>query len=133
MRLYVASSALSDRQWTAEATAHQPYAATFLLNDTVSVIVTHRLGKVEAVRRLREGFARTNDQAGAMIAMEQENWQGDTLFFRIRALGQTAAGSIEVLDDALRIEVSLPWLLAKAAKRLVPFLREETAKLLEKQ
>ena len=102
------------------------------MNDTVSVIVNHRLGKVEAVRRLREGFARTNGQAGAMFAMEQETWQGDTLFFRIRALGQTAAGSIEVLEDALRIEVSLPWLLAKAANRLVPFLQKETAKLLAK-
>ena len=132
MRLYVASSALPDRQWTSEATAYQPYAGAFLLNDTVSVIVNHRLGKVEAVRRLREGFARTNGQAGAMFAMEQETWQGDTLFFRIRALGQTAAGSIEVLEDALRIEVSLPWLLAKVANRLVPFLQKETAKLLAK-
>jgi len=55
------------------------------------------------------------------------------LYFRMRALGQTAAGSIEVLEDALRIDVSLPWLLAKAAKGLLPLLRKETAKLLEKQ
>jgi len=103
------------------------------VNDTVSVIVAHRLGKVEAVRRLREGLARTNGQLGVMVAMEQETWRGDTLLFRMRALGQTAAGSIEVLEDALRIEVSLPWLLAKAAKRLLPSLRKETAKLLEKQ
>jgi hypothetical protein len=33
----------------------------------------------------------------------------------MRALGQTAAASIEVLEDTLRIEVSLPWILAKAA------------------
>lgn len=102
------------------------------MNDTVSVVVAHRLGKVEAVRRLREGFARTNGQLGTMVAMEQETWRGDTLFFRMRALGQTSAGSIEVLEDALRIEVSLPWLLAKAAKGLLPLLRKETAKLLEK-
>jgi len=103
------------------------------VNDTVSVIVAHRLGKVEAVRRLREGLARTNGQIGAMVAMEQETWRGDTLYFRMRALGQTAAGSIEVLEDALRIDVSLPWLLAKAAKGLLPLLRKETGKLLEKQ
>jgi len=123
----------ADRQWPANPIARQPYAATFSVNDTVSVIVAHRLGKVEAVRRLREGLARTNGQLGAMVAMEQETWQGDTLFFRMRALGQTAAGSIEVLEDALRIEVSLPWLLAKAAKGLLPLLRKETVKLLEKQ
>jgi hypothetical protein len=103
------------------------------VNDTVAVIIGHRLGKVEAVRRLKEGFARTNGQLGTMIAMEHETWQGDTLRFRIRALGQTAAASIEVLEDALRIEVSLPWLLAKAMKRLLPILRKEATQLLEKK
>jgi hypothetical protein len=59
-----------------------------------------------------------------MIALDQETWEGDTLRFRVRALGQTAAASIEVLEDALRIELWLPWLLAKAAKRLLPILRK---------
>jgi hypothetical protein len=31
----------------------------------------------------------------------------------MRALGQAAAASIEVLEDALRIEVSMPWVLAE--------------------
>ena len=65
--------------------------------------------------------------------MEQETWQGDTLRFGMRSLGQTAAPSIEVLDDALRIEVSLPGLLAKAAKHLLPILRQEATRLLEKK
>ncbi len=103
------------------------------MSDTVTVIIGHHLGKVEAVRRLKEGFARTNGHLGPMIAMEQETWEGDILRFRMRALGQTAAASIEVLDDALRIEVSLPWLLAKAAKRLLPILRKEATLLLEKK
>jgi hypothetical protein len=104
-----------------------------MANDTVTVIVDHRLGKVEAARRLREGFAHTHGQLGPMIAVEQETWEGDTLRFRMRALGQTAAASIEVLEDALRIEMSLPWLLAKAAKRLLPILRKEATLLLERK
>ena len=103
------------------------------MSETVTVTVGHRLGKVEAARRLKEGFARTNGHLGGMIAMEQETWQGDTLRFRMRALGQTAAASIEVLEDALRIEVSLPALLAKAAKSLLPILRKEATRLLEKK
>jgi hypothetical protein len=103
------------------------------LNDTVSVVVGHNLGKAEAVRRLKEGFARTQGHLGPMIVMEQESWEGDTLRCRMRALGQTAAATVEVLDDALRIEVSLPWLLAKAAKRLLPILRKEATHLLEKK
>ena len=103
------------------------------MSDTVILVVGHRLGKVEAIRRLKDGYARTNGHLGAMIAMDQDTWQGDTLRFRMRALGQTAAASIEVLEDALRIEVSLPWLLAKAAKRLLPILRKEATLLLEKK
>ena len=103
------------------------------MNETVRVTVSHRLGKGEAVRRIKEGFAHTSGHLGPMIAMEQETWEGDTLRFRMRALGQTAAASIEVLEDALRIEVSLPWLLAKAAKRLLPILRKEATLLLEKK
>jgi hypothetical protein len=101
------------------------------VSDTITVIIGHRLGKVEAIRRLKEGFARTNGHLGPMIAMEQETWEGDRLRFQMRALGQTAAASIEVLEDTLRIEVSLPWLLAKAAKRLLPILRREATLLLE--
>ena len=103
------------------------------MSDTVTITIGHRLGRVEAVRRLKEGFVRANGHLGPMITMEQETWEGDTLRFRMRALGQTAAASIEVMDDALLIELSLPWLLAKVAKRLLSVLRKEAALLLEKK
>jgi len=103
------------------------------MSETVTAVVDHRLGKAEAMRRLKEGFARAHGQLGPMIAMEQETWDGDTLRFRMRALGQSVAASIEVLDDVLRIQVSLPWLLAKAAKGLLPMLRKEATLLLEKK
>jgi hypothetical protein len=102
------------------------------VNETVRVTISHRLGKAEAVQRLKEGFARADGRLGTIIAIEQQTWDADTLRFRLRALGQTAAASIEVLEDALRIEVSLPWLLAKAANRLLTTLRKEAARLLAK-
>jgi hypothetical protein len=103
------------------------------VSDRITVVVAHRVGKVEAVRRLKEGFARTKGHLGKMIAIEHETWEEDTLSFRMRALGQTAAGTIQVLEDALRIEVSLPWLLAKVANHLLPILRKEATLLLEKK
>ena len=102
------------------------------MSETVRVTISHRLGKGAAVQRLKDGFARADGHRGNIIAIEQQTWDGDTLRFRLRALGQTAAASIEVLDDALRIEVSLPWLLAKAANRLLTTLRQEAARLLAK-
>jgi hypothetical protein len=103
------------------------------MSDSVTVEISHRLGKAEAVRRLKDGLARANGQLGSMIAIDQPTWQGDTLRFGMRALGQSAAASIEVLEDALRIEVSLPSLLANAVKRLIPILRREATALLEKK
>jgi Putative polyhydroxyalkanoic acid system protein (PHA_gran_rgn) len=87
----------------------------------------------QAVQRLKDGFARTGGHLGSMIAIEQQTWEGDTLRFRLRALGQTAAASIAVFEDALRIQVSLRWLLAKAANRLLSVLRKEATWLLEKK
>ena len=112
--------------------AYTDNGITASVSETVRVTISHRLGKGEAVQRLKEGFARTDGHLGTIIAIEQQTWDGDTLRFRLRALGRTAAVSIEVLDDALRIEVSLPWLLAKAANRLLTTLRQEAARLLAK-
>ena len=103
------------------------------MSETVTVVVGHSLGKDEAVRRLKHGFARTHGQLGSLIAIDEETWQGDTLRFRMRALGQTATGSIEVLEEALRVEILLPLLLAHAAKWLLPTLREQATLLLEKK
>lgn len=103
----------------------------FFMSENVVVTIGHRLGKVEAVRRLKEGFARIKGHLGPMIAIEQDAWQGDVLRFNMRAFGQIAAATIEVLEDTLRIEVALPWLLAKMAKRFLPILRKEAALLLE--
>lgn len=102
-------------------------------SESVTVTVNHRLGKVEAIRRIKDGLARTGGQFGPTIAIEQETWEGNTLRFRMRALGQTALASIEVLDDALHIDITLPWLLAKAANRLLPILRKGAMLLLEKK
>ena len=99
------------------------------MNDTVTAIVVGRSKRL-AVSKM---VLRAPTATWGLIAMEQETWEGDKLRFRMRAFGQTAAGSIEVLEDALRIEVSLPWLLAKAAKGLLPMLHREATLLLEKK
>jgi hypothetical protein len=101
------------------------------MGEPVTVSVPHRLGRAEAVRRLKSGLERTRGQFGALVAVEQEVWSGDTLQFQMRALGQSAAGTITVLDDSLRIEVTLPWLLARAAERILPAMRKQATLLLE--
>jgi hypothetical protein len=97
----------------------------------VTASVPHRLGKAEALRRLKTGLERARGDFGALITIEHEEWSGDTLQFRMRALGQNAAGSITVMEESVLIAVTLPWLLAKVAEQILPRLRRQTALLLE--
>jgi len=103
------------------------------MSTPVTISVPHRLGKAEALRRLQTGLGRMRTNLSTLISIEQEVWSGDTLRFQMRGLGQTAAGTIDVLEDSLRIEVTLPWLLAKMAERLAPAMRREATLLLEKK
>lgn len=95
--------------------------------------VPHRLGKDEALRRLKTGLERAHGQFGALLTIEQDEWAGDTLNFRMHALGQTASGTITVLEESVQIAVTLPMLLAWAAQRILPALRKQTTLLLEKK
>jgi hypothetical protein len=46
-----------------------------------------------------------------VLKVDDEIWSGDRLDFRVRAIGQVAAGNVQVGDHAVRLEVTLPWLL----------------------
>ena len=97
------------------------------------VSIPHRLGKVEAARRLKAGLGQARTGFNHLMSIDEEVWSGDSLTFRLRALGQSASGTIEVLEDHLRLEVALPWLLAKLSERLIPAIRREGTLLLEKK
>ena len=103
------------------------------MSHPVVVSVPHRLGREEAARRLKSGFERAGSQFGGLLDISEQAWSGDRLTFRASALGQQASGLIDVLDDSIRIEVTLPWLLAKIAERLAPAIRRESALMLEKK
>lgn len=103
------------------------------MSTPVTVTVPHRLGKEEAQRRLKTGLANARGRFGALLSFEDETWAGDTLSFRLRALGQSAAGTITVAQDNVVITVMLPWLLARAAEYLLPEMRKQTTLLLEKK
>jgi hypothetical protein len=68
-----------------------------------------------------------------VFKIQEEIWTGANLQYRISALGQVASGSIDVAEDHVRLEVFLPWLLAKLAETLQPLIRKEGTLLLEKK
>ena len=79
------------------------------------VSIPHRLGRVEAARRLKGGLGRAAATI-PVLQVEEERWEGDHMDFRVRALGQVATGQIDVGDDHVRLAVVLPWLLQRFAE-----------------
>jgi hypothetical protein len=97
------------------------------------VSIPHQLGRQEAARRIKSGFATVRTHYSAFFTIHEETWTGERLAFTIRLLGQSAAGLIDVADDHVRLEVTLPWLLAKIAQRFTGAIRNEGTLMLEKK
>lgn len=97
------------------------------------VSIPHSLGREEAARRLKSGLREVPAAFHRVLVIEEDVWTGDQLRFRVKALGQTASGTIEVADDHVRLTVTLPWLLAQLAERLSPALRHQGRLMLEKK
>jgi hypothetical protein len=92
------------------------------MSEPLVVVIPHRLGKDEALRRIKDGLGRARAEFVWLLSLEEEVWSGDRLTFRVTALGQHASGIIDVYETGVRLEVTLPWLLARfahAAQRVI--------------
>ena len=68
-----------------------------------------------------------------MLKVEEEIWSGERMDFRVRALGQVAAGNVQVGDDHVRLELTLPWLLHKFGEAVQNTISGRGRLLLEKK
>ncbi len=96
------------------------------------VSIPHRLGREEATRRLKAGLMRAANSI-PVLQVDEERWEGDRLFFCVRALGQAASGHLDVAEDHARLEVTLPWLLQRFAKVAQVAIRNRGNLLLTKR
>ena len=96
------------------------------------VSIPHQLGRAEATRRLKAGLTRAAASI-PVLQVDEERWDGDRMMFRVRALGQAASGHVDVADDHVRLEVTLPWLLQRFAEMAQRAIRERGNLLLTKR
>jgi hypothetical protein len=96
------------------------------------ITIPHKLGKEEALRRIRPALGKAAESF-PVLKVEQEIWSDDRLDFRVRALGQVAAGNVQVTDDNVRLEVTLPWLLHKFGELVQRTISGRGRILLEKK
>jgi hypothetical protein len=96
------------------------------------VSIPHRLGREEAVRRLKAGLTRAASSI-PVLKVDEERWDGDRMIFRVRALGQVASGHLDVADDHVQLEVTLPWLLQRFAEAAQVAIKNRGSLLLTKR
>ncbi len=96
------------------------------------IIVPHRLGREEAKRRIDAGIARVRPEIAAFVNNLIYGWEADTLVFNGQAMWLAVGGRIEVLDDAARIEIDLPWLMRLLGGTISKQVRERAVVMLEK-
>jgi hypothetical protein len=103
------------------------------MNKPLVVSIPHRLGKDEARRRLQGGLGNLRATLGGAVKPLNETWTQDHLDFRWSVLGQVASGALDVADDHVRVEIELPWLLARLAEKAKAMLQKQGQLLLEKK
>lgn len=95
--------------------------------------IPHRLGKVEATRRLQVGLTTVRSRFGRHISILQEVWTDEHLDFQIVALGQTAGGTLDVTEEAVHLSVELPFLLDLLARKAQDLIKKQGRLMLEKK
>jgi Putative polyhydroxyalkanoic acid system protein (PHA_gran_rgn) len=101
------------------------------MSQPIIVTLPHRLGKAEALRRLKTSFSDAQS-AGAGLLVLKHQWSGDHLDFRASLLGQSTTGTVDVADDHVRLEVQLPWLLSMLANKAKALVERQGKLMLEK-
>jgi hypothetical protein len=96
------------------------------------VAIPHRLGREEAVRRLKTGLTRAAANV-PILKVDEERWENDQMIFRVRALGQVASGNVQVAEDHVRLEVTLPLLLQRFAEMAKAAIQNRGKLLLTKR
>ncbi len=97
------------------------------------VLIPHNLGKAEAIRRLQGGMGALHTKFGDKLTKIEDRWEGDRMDFQVVALGQSVSGNLEVMEDSVRVEVQLPWLLAMIADKAKALIQKQGQLMLEKK
>ncbi len=96
----------------------------------VTIIIPHQLSKVEARQRIEAHFTKLLGQYGSSLDHLEHHWNGDALDFQAGVMGMTISGKLQIEDQAVRVEIVLPWVLTTMSKTLTQTIEQEGRKLL---
>ena len=68
------------------------------------------------VAPIKNGLGSARANWSHLLQIQEETWNGDRVSFAVSALGQHAAGVLEVRERDVELQVTLPWLLHPVPK-----------------
>ncbi len=97
----------------------------------VTIDVPHRLGRAAARERLKSRLGELGEHMPGGIGQVRHSWPGENeMALEIAAMGQTIPARLEVLDECVRVHVSLPPMLAYFSGMIGAAVRDQGTKLL---
>jgi Putative polyhydroxyalkanoic acid system protein (PHA_gran_rgn) len=102
------------------------------MSQPLVVSIPHRLGRQEARRRVDMGIGRIRPELAGIVNTLDYSWEGDDLIFHTVAMWQRITGRIAVLEDAVRIEIDLPWMMRLLGDTIIKQIRGRGIAMLEK-
>jgi putative polyhydroxyalkanoate system protein len=99
----------------------------------ITITIAHTLGRAQARERIDDGFAKMLSQVPGSSGACTQQWEGDRLRFNLAVLGQSVAGTVDVLDTSVTMQIELPGLLGVVAGAIKQRLQKASQLLLTKQ
>jgi putative polyhydroxyalkanoate system protein len=96
----------------------------------LTVSIPHQLTRQEARRRIESQIAQLQQQYASHLDHLEHRWTGDRLDFAAGVMGMSITGNLRVEDQAVILEVVLPWVLATLANTAKQTIEQEGRKLL---
>lgn len=99
----------------------------------ITVSIPHDLGRLEARRRIEDGFAKMVDLVPGKVGSSSHQWSGDQLTFQVAVMGQTVRRVMDVFDAEVKMQIELPGVLGMLANSMKSRLQKAGQLLLTKK
>jgi hypothetical protein len=88
--------------------------------------------RADALARIHKNLPKIKAQAAPFVTSMEDRWEDEELHIAVLALGQHFAGRVNVLDEAVHIEVQMPAVLGFFRKQLKTRITRHAPKLIAK-
>jgi putative polyhydroxyalkanoate system protein len=96
----------------------------------LTIVIPHQLSKADARQRIESHFTELLGQYGSSLDHIEHHWVEDRLDFQAGVMGMNISGKLQIEDQAVRVEIVLPWVLTTMSKTLQQTVEDQGRKLL---